>query len=326
MSRVVALVPALDEEDCIAAVVEGIAPYVERVVVIDNGSTDRTRDVAEAAGAEVVSEPRRGYGRACLTGLEHATAMGASIVLFLDGDGSDRPADAPSLVDPVVSGAFDIVLGARTAELIEPGAMTPVQRFGNWFAPLLMRLALGASYGDMPPFKACSLDALRRLDLRDEGHGFTIELLVKAHREGLRVLEVPVHCRVRRAGQSKVSGTVRGASRAAIKILATVGRHAVATKLGDVVARSRPRGRLTRLQARSLPNRCAGAATRFRLADRNQGTVDGTLVRLTEGAQIDSGFLRLLARSKLVGFHHDADAFLAVLGDRLGEHVEAHAE
>ena len=233
-ARVVAVVPALDEEHCIADVVSGVAPHVDRVVVVDNGSVDATARVAREQGADVVSEPRRGYGRACLAGLVRARELGAEVVLFLDGDGSDDPADADRLLGPVLDGTFDLVLGARRRELIETGAMTPVQRFGNWFAPLLMRWTLGAPYHDMPPFKACSMRAIDGRALADTGHGFTIELLVKAHQRRLRVLEVPVRCRARRAGLSKVSGNVRGAARAAVKIVSTIARHATRARIEGV--------------------------------------------------------------------------------------------
>jgi glycosyltransferase involved in cell wall biosynthesis len=225
-SRIVAIIPALDEEDAIGAVVRGIAGHVDVVIVVDNGSTDRTAAVAASAGADVVAEPRRGYGRACLAGIARARELGASIVVFLDADGSDDPSDAPGVIGPVAAGRADLTLGVRTGARVEPGAMTGVQRFGNWLAPLLIRASVGARYDDMPPFKACSAAALDRLRLSDVGHGFTIELLMRAHEEGLRVEQIPVACRVRRGGESKVSGTLRGASRAAVKIVTTIGRHA----------------------------------------------------------------------------------------------------
>lgn len=226
-----ALIPALDEQACVGAVVEGIRPHVGHVVVIDNGSRDRTAEVARDAGAEVVSEPKRGYGRACLAGLARARALAADVVLFLDADGSDDPGDARSLLGPVERGEADLALGVRRGDLVEPSAMTPVQRFGNWFGPAMMRLLLRAPFHDMPPFKACSLAALDRLDLRDTGHGFTIELLVKAHAAKLRVVEVDVRCRARRGGQSKVSGTLIGSSRAAVKIVSTIAKHGAAARL-----------------------------------------------------------------------------------------------
>lgn len=226
MKRVVAVVPALDEEGAIGDVVRGLAAYVDTVVVVDNGSLDQTAQRATEAGAVVVVEPRRGYGRACLAGMARARSLGAEVVLFADGDGSDDPADVPGLLDDVLAGGADVALGERVPARMEPGAMTGVQRFGNWFAPMLMRRLLGAPYRDMPPLKACRVAALERLALQDVGHGFTIELLIKAHRGGLRIRRRPVSCRARRAGSSKVSGTIVGSVRAAGKIVTTIARHA----------------------------------------------------------------------------------------------------
>jgi glycosyltransferase involved in cell wall biosynthesis len=223
---IVAVIPALDEEACIGDVVRGIAPHVDRVVVADNGSRDRTADRARDAGAVVVREAQRGYGAACLAGIARARALGASIVLLLDADGSDDPSEAPRLIAPITAGHADLVLGVRTRASIAPGAMTPVQRFGNWLAPRAMRLVTGARYHDMPPFKAIRRDALDALALTDRGHGFTIELLLRAHATHLRVREVTVHCRARMGGVSKVSGTLEGSARAAAKILVTIARHA----------------------------------------------------------------------------------------------------
>lgn len=224
--RTVAILPALDEEVTIEDAVRGLRAHVDHVVVVDNGSRDRTAERAAAAGADVVSEPTRGYGRACLAGLARAEALGADVVLFADADGSDDPADAARILAERARTGAAMVLGVRVAELREPGAMTGTQRFGNWLAPLLLRRLLGAPYHDMPPLKACDLRAVRALGLRDVGHGFTIELMIKAHRAGLDVRELPVRCRRRAGGESKVSGTVRGSVRAGVKIVTTVLVHA----------------------------------------------------------------------------------------------------
>ncbi len=226
----VAIVPVLDEEATIATTVRGLVPLVDRVLVVDNGSTDRTAAIAAQAGATVVAEPRRGYGRACLAGMAHAAKLGADVVLFADGDGSDDPADAARLLAELDRTGVELVLGVRTRALAEEGSMTPVQRFGNWLAPALIRVALGARYHDMPPLKACRRGALDALGLTDTTYGFTIELLIKAHRARLRVIELPVRCRRRQGGQSKVSGTLRGSTRAAAKILWTVATHAAASR------------------------------------------------------------------------------------------------
>jgi glycosyltransferase involved in cell wall biosynthesis len=223
--KTVAVVPALNEEGSIAEVVSALRAHVDAVVVVDNQSTDGTARKAAASGADVVSAPLRGYGMACLAGIARAEALGATVVLLLDGDGSDDPAEAPVLLGPVLAGEVELALGVRPAEWIAPGAMTPVQRFGNWLAPRLMRAFVGARYSDMPPYKAIRVDAFRKLDVRDLGHGFTIELLLKAHARALSVCEVRVHCRARTAGVSKVSGTLWGSARASAKILSSIARH-----------------------------------------------------------------------------------------------------
>lgn len=228
--KVIAVIPALDEAGNIGDVVKGILAHVDVAVVVDNGSRDGTAEVARAAGGHVVVARERGYGNACLRGIEQARALGAEVIVFLDADGSDDPDDAPKLIAPIREGAADVVLGVRTAELTEPGAMTTTQRFGNWLAPRLMHLAVGADYRDMPPFKAIDRRALDRLSLDDRGHGFTIQLLLRAHGHRLRVREVAVRCRRRRTGASKVSGTVIGTARASVKILTTVARHGIALR------------------------------------------------------------------------------------------------
>ncbi len=156
--------------------------------------------------------------------------------MFADADGSDDPVEAPRLIDPVVRGEVDMVLGVRMRVEANRLRMAPVQRFGNWFAPWLMRLALGAPFHDMPPYKAVRVAALDSLELSDTGYGFTIELLIRAHAAGLRVLEADVSCLPRRAGHSKVSGTLGGSIKAASKIVYTIGKYALSAKAS-------PRGR-----------------------------------------------------------------------------------
>ncbi|HEX9295106.1 MAG TPA: glycosyltransferase family 2 protein [Polyangiaceae bacterium] len=224
---IAAILPALDEQESIGYVVGGLEPHVDAIVVVDNGSRDATAHVAAARGAVVVSEPRRGYGYACLAGIGRAKELGANVVLLLDADGSDDPDEAPRLLRPVLDGEADLVLGVRTGLAANRSHMVPVQRFGNWFAPWLMRLTLGATYRDMPPYKAVRLSALDALALSDTGYGFTIELLVRAHASGLRITQIDVSCRPRIGGQSKVSGTVGGSIKAASKIVYTIGKHAI---------------------------------------------------------------------------------------------------
>jgi glycosyltransferase involved in cell wall biosynthesis len=230
---IVAVLPALDERETVGDVVRGLRrTRVDRVIVVDNGSRDDTGKVAEAAGAHVIREPRRGYGSACIAGIDRAVGLGATVVVLLDADGSDDPSDLASVLDPVLAGRADLSLGVRNPKSIEPGAMTPSQRFGNWLAPRLMFVATGARYSDMPPFKAITAQALARLELRDKGHGFTVELLLKAHACGLSVSEVPVQCRRRAGGRSKVSGTLLGTLRASVKIVTTIGRHSLLLRRG----------------------------------------------------------------------------------------------
>jgi glycosyltransferase involved in cell wall biosynthesis len=221
----VAVVPALDEQESIAGVVREVLGHVARVVVVDNGSRDATAQRAASAGADVVREPKRGYGAACLAGVRRARELGADVVLFLDGDGSDDPRETPRLLAPIGASEAELVLGVRTR--VAPGAMAPVQRFGNWLAPMLMRLLVGARYRDMPPFKAVTVRALDALALTDDGMGYVIQMLLRAHALGLRVVEVEVAHRPRTAGRSKVSGTVSGTVRASAKIISAIARHAL---------------------------------------------------------------------------------------------------
>jgi glycosyltransferase involved in cell wall biosynthesis len=224
---VAAVIPALDEEASIGEVVSGALAHARTAVVVDNGSRDATASRARAAGALVVHERRKGYGAACLAGVARARQLGAQVVLFLDGDGSQDPDEAPRLLAPILSGDADLALGVRTPRSTERGAMTAPQRFGNWLAPRLMRLAVGARYRDMPPFKAVRMDALDRLELSDAGMGYIVEMLLKAHAMRLRVVEEEVTWRARRGGESKVSGTVRGTVRASVKIVGKIAQHAV---------------------------------------------------------------------------------------------------
>lgn len=222
--RIAVIIPALDEERAIAAVLAEIPSYVDRVIVADNGSRDRTTEIARAAGADVVSEPRRGYGAACLAGM--AVLGDTEIVVFLDGDHSDYPAEMDRLVDPIIAGDCDFVVGSRRRGTAEPGALTPQQRFGNWLACRLLHLIWRAEFTDLGPFRAIRRTTLDTLGMRDRNYGWTVEMQIRAARQGVRSLEVPVDYR-RRLGRSKVSGTVKGVVFAGTKILWLIGRSAL---------------------------------------------------------------------------------------------------
>ncbi len=229
-ANVAVIIPAFNEEPSVGKVVSAIPAWIDDVVVVDNGSSDATAEVARAHGARVVSEPRRGYGSACLTGI--AALKGPGVVVFLDADFSDYPEEMSLLVDPIAQGEADMVIGSRTLGRRESGALTPQARFGNWLACTLIRLLWKVSYSDLGPFRAVRLATLRRLDMRDRNYGWTVEMQIKAAREGIRIREAPVSYR-RRIGKSKVSGTVRGVLGAGTKILYTIFLAAAGALPGD---------------------------------------------------------------------------------------------
>jgi glycosyltransferase involved in cell wall biosynthesis len=227
MSNVSAIIPALNEEAPIAGVVrECLATGVPNdVIVVDNGSTDRTAERARGAAARVVAAPC-GYGRACAAGVR-ALSPECQIVVFLDGDGSDVPAFMNQLVDPIARGTHDFVIGSRTRGHREPGSMNFQQIVSGRIAGLILRLLYGVRYTDMCPFRAIRRDALAKLDMREETYGWNLEMQMKAARSGLRVLEIPVNHRRRAGGESKVSGTLRGTFVAGARIIATLVRVAL---------------------------------------------------------------------------------------------------
>ena len=234
-SPIAFIIPALNEEAALALMLDGLRAALDAaacadadVVVVDNGSRDATATVARKHGARVVSELRRGYGQACLSGIA-ALSGDTQIVAFLDADGSDDPEDLVRLLAPVRDGASDLVLGSRTIAARTAGAFTPQQAFGNWLATGLMRLLFGARFTDLGPFRVIRREALERLQMRDTNFGWTIEMQIKAHRAGLRVLEVPVNYRKRIAGESKISGNFLGTLRAGWKILWTIAKHGLSS-------------------------------------------------------------------------------------------------
>lgn len=224
-----AVIPALDEEEALPGVLDELRrTSVRRVVVVDNGSRDRTREVARAGGAEVVDEPHRGYGAACLRGIAACRAHRPppDVIVFLDADGADDPMELARLVEPIARGEAELVLGSRVLGRREPGALTPQARAGNFVATTMIRALYGVRQTDLGPFRAITTDALERLEMRDLDWGWTAEMQVKAIRRGVRTVEVPTSWRRRRGGRSKISGTVRGVLGAGWKILYTVAKHA----------------------------------------------------------------------------------------------------
>jgi glycosyltransferase involved in cell wall biosynthesis len=218
------VIPALNEEKAISLVLRDLPPRLfARVVVVDNGSTDRTAEVARAAGVEVVHESRRGYGSACMAGIRTLLHSGSALaeddwIAFLDADYSDDPSDLSRVLEPLHRGSADFVLGSRVLGGAGPRALLPQARVGNWIACSLMRICFGARHTDLGPMRALSVRHLVRMRMRDLDYGWTIEMQLKAAHLRLRVLEVPVRYR-QRIGKSKVTGTLSGSLRAGTKIL-----------------------------------------------------------------------------------------------------------
>ena len=229
MMNVAILLPALDEEAALPGVLAtvpraGDGWRIREIVVVDNGSIDRSAAVARVAGATVIAEPRRGYGAACLAGLAHLRVQPPDVVVFLDADGSDDPSELSALLEPIVEGSAQLVIGSRVLGEREAGALTPVQHFGNVLAAFLMRALFGGRFTDLGPFRAIRWDALEALAMRDRDYGWTVEMQARALVAGLACKEVPVRYRRRRLGRSKVSGTLRGVWGAGTKILWTIAR------------------------------------------------------------------------------------------------------
>ncbi len=214
------VIPALDEEAALPGVLDRIPTWVDRTIVVDNGSLDGTSRVAAASGALVVCEPERGYGRACMAGIRAGRDF--DILVFLDADGSDHPEQMHRLVDPIVAECAGLVIGSRTRGNLEPGAMSLPQRMGNFLAPLLIRLFWGQVFSDLGPFRAVSSVALGKLQMNAPTYGWTVQMQIRAARLGVDCLEVPVDYSRRRAGRSKISGTLSGVLGASVRILSCV--------------------------------------------------------------------------------------------------------
>lgn len=229
LSGVVVIIPALNEEASIPLVLQDL-PAVDKVIVVDNGSTDSTAMVAAEQGAHVVAEQQRGYGSACLRGLAELETLRISqqyrpeIVVFLDADYSDHPNELPAVIAPIRSGMADLVIGSRLAGNLEAGAMPAQSRYGNRFACFLIRILFGTRYTDLGPFRAIRFRTLQQLRMTDENFGWTVEMQIKAAKQNVSTLEVPVSYR-QRIGVSKISGTLSGTIGAGYKILYLIARY-----------------------------------------------------------------------------------------------------
>lgn len=220
------IIPAYNEEKSIPKVIAEIPKFVRYIVVANNNSKDQTGKVAEAAGAKVVFEAQKGYGKACLTAMDWIKnqEIQPDIVVFLDGDYSDFPEEMRDLVQPILDGKSDMVIGSRALGMREKGSMTLPQVFGNWLATTMMKYMQGAKFSDLGPFRAIVWKKLLDINMIDQNFGWTIEMQIKAHKVGLRYTEVPVNYR-KRIGVSKVSGTVKGVIGAGYKIIFTIFKY-----------------------------------------------------------------------------------------------------
>ena len=220
------IIPAYNEQDSIANVIQDIPSIVDEIIVVSNNSTDNTEENAKNAGATVLKENRKGYGFACLKGMDYIAQQKTKpdIVVFLDGDYSDYPEQLTEIVAPIINDDIDFVIGARVKRLREQGSMTAPQIFGNWLATFLMKLFFGAKFTDLGPFRAIKYDKLLALKMEDKTYGWTVEMQLKALKQKFSYVEIPMKYR-NRIGVSKVSGTVKGSVMAGIKILGWIFKY-----------------------------------------------------------------------------------------------------
>ncbi len=226
MNTIKVIIPAYNEEKAIANVIKDIPSYVDEVIVISNNSTDNTVAVAQSAGATVLTENKKGYGYACLKGLDYISKLPnkPDIIVFLDGDYSDYPEELTKIVAPIITDGIDLVIGARAANLREKNSMTPQQVFGNWLATFLMKVFFGATFTDLGPFRAIKYDKLVALNMEDKTYGWTVEMQLKALKQKFSYVEIPVRYK-NRIGVSKISGTVKGTFMAGIKIIGWIFKY-----------------------------------------------------------------------------------------------------
>ncbi len=217
--RISVVIPALNEEKAIALVLQSIPSLADEIIVVDNGSTDQTAQIARDNGARVISEPTPGYGRACMAGVQAATS--ADIIVFMDADAADNPNEMTHLLKPILDQEMELVIGSRLSGIVEKGALTLPQKFGNWLACRLMRMIWNAPYTDLGPFRAIRRNALMSLNMDAMTFGWTMQMQIRALKAGLRVSETPVSY-ANRIGTSKISGTIRGVVLAGTYILSVI--------------------------------------------------------------------------------------------------------
>ncbi|MEW7280337.1 glycosyltransferase family 2 protein [Aquimarina sp. 2201CG1-2-11] len=223
------IIPAYNEESSIGHVIKEIPNTVSEIIVVSNNSTDQTENVSKEAGATVLVEQQKGYGYACLKGMDYIASkqQKPDIVVFLDGDYSDYPAELTNIIAPIITKDIDMVIGARVKKLRESGSMTFPQIFGNWLATSLMKLFFNAKFTDLGPFRAIKYDKLLSLEMVDKTYGWTVEMQLKVLKKRYTYVEVPVHYK-KRIGVSKVSGTIKGAIFAGVKILSWIFKYSFA--------------------------------------------------------------------------------------------------
>ncbi|AUS05537.1 glycosyltransferase family 2 protein [Pseudotamlana carrageenivorans] len=228
MTHIKVIIPAYNEADSIGLVVNAIPSLVDEIIVVSNNSTDNTEINAKKAGATVLTESNKGYGYACLKGMQYIAEQPSKpdIIVFLDGDYSDFPEELVKIVAPIINDNIDFVIGARDKKLREKGAMTTPQIFGNWLATSLMRLFFNAKFTDLGPFRAIKYDKLLALNMEDKTYGWTVEMQLKALKYDFSYTEVPLNYR-NRIGVSKVSGTIKGAIFAGAKILGWIFKYSI---------------------------------------------------------------------------------------------------
>ena len=228
MSIIKVIIPAYNEQNSITNVINDIPDFVDEIIVINNNSTDNTLDNAKQAGATVLTETQKGYGYACLKGMDYISKQNVKpdIIVFLDGDYSDFPEELTKIIKPILDDNIDFVIGARVKKLREAGSMTPQQIFGNWLATFLINLLFNGKFTDLGPFRAITYDRLLALNMEDKTYGWTVEMQLKALKQKLSYIEIPVNYR-NRIGTSKVSGTLKGSVMAGIKILTWIFKYSI---------------------------------------------------------------------------------------------------